>query len=123
VAGGHPGDEVDASADRSVAARVRVHAAPWIDVTSVDLVVGRGGTGVVVESLAVPPRPSTVGREAGSLAEAQARTLRLDAAVRLDVGGGATWVLAVARGTRRLDDVLPFMPVTPMALTNPVWVR
>jgi hypothetical protein len=32
--------------------------------------------------------------------------------------------MAIARGTRRLDDdsVLPFMPVPPMAITNPVWI-
>jgi predicted metal-dependent phosphoesterase TrpH len=123
VAGGRPGDEVEASADRSVAVHVRVRAAPWIDVSSVDLVVGRKGTGVVAETLDVASRPLTVGREPGTLAEAQARTLRLDASTRIDVGKGSTWVLAVARGTRRMDDVLPFMPVAPLALTNPVWIR
>jgi hypothetical protein len=31
-------------------------------------------------------------------------------------------MLIVARGTRRLDDVLPYMPVAPLAFTNPVWL-
>jgi hypothetical protein len=35
---------------------------------------------------------------------------------------GAKWVLAIARGERKLDDVLPFMPVVPIGLTNPVWI-
>ena len=29
---------------------------------------------------------------------------------------------AYALGARKLDDVLPFMPMVPMGFTNPVWV-
>jgi hypothetical protein len=31
-------------------------------------------------------------------------------------------VVAVARGQRKAEDVLPFMPFAPMAITNPVWI-
>ncbi|HEX7603191.1 MAG TPA: CehA/McbA family metallohydrolase, partial [Polyangiaceae bacterium] len=48
LGGGHPGDEVVvASGAKSVDGHVTVRAAPWIDVTSLDLVVG----GVVVQTL------------------------------------------------------------------------
>jgi hypothetical protein len=38
------------------------------------------------------------------------------------VGSANGWVQVIARGERRLDDVLPFMPVPPLAFTNPVYV-
>jgi hypothetical protein len=38
------------------------------------------------------------------------------------VGPENGWIQVIARGDRRMDDVLPFMPVPPMAFTNPVYV-
>jgi len=26
------------------------------------------------------------------------------------------------RGTRAMDDVLPYMPIQPLAFTNPIWL-
>jgi hypothetical protein len=117
VDGAHAGDEAPAM-DGRVRAHVTVRAAPWIDVTSVDIVV----SGRVVQTIPVPTRPTTTGPEGGTLAEAQMRTLRLEETVNIDVGATDGWMLLVARGSRKLDDVLPFMPVTPMAFTNPVWL-
>ncbi len=117
LGGGHPGDEVFLE-DDPVPLHVRVRAAPWVDVSRVDLVVG----GKTVRTLPVEPRPTALGREPGSREEAEARTVRLDAAIRLEVGRENTWVVVIARGSRRMDDVLPFMPIVPMAMSNPIWV-
>ncbi len=117
LAGAHPGDEVVTSDDPLVG-HVRVRAAPWIDVTRVEVVVG----GKVAQTFDVPSRPTQVGPEPGTLAEAGERTIRLDRDLRILVGPDNTWVQIIARGERRMNDVLPFMPVPPLAFTNPVYV-
>ncbi len=40
----------------------------------------------------------------------------------MPVGPDNSWVQVIARGDRRMDDVLPFMPVPPLGFTNPVYV-
>jgi len=117
VDGAHPGDEA-AAVDGTVRAHITVRAAPWIDVRSVDIVVA----GRVVQTIAIAPRDTVTGPEPGTLAEAQLRTLRLEETATVDVGVNDTWILIVARGTRAMNDVLPFMPVPPLAFTNPVWL-
>jgi hypothetical protein len=117
VAGGRPGDEIFTTED-PVPVRVRVRAAPWVDVTSLDLVVG----GRTVQTLPIPSRPTKVGPEDGTLEEAQARTVRFETELKLPMGPDNTWLVAIARGTRKLDDALPFMPVPPMGISNPVWI-
>ena len=117
VDGAHAGDEATAAEGR-VRAHITVRAAPWVDVSTVEVVVA----GRVVSTIGVPPRAPVTGREDGSLGEAQLRTLRLEETVNIDVGPTDTWMLLIARGTRRLDDQLPFMPVPPMAFTNPIWL-
>jgi hypothetical protein len=117
VAGAHPGDEVTTVED-PVHAHVRVRAAPWVDVTRVEVVVG----GRVAQSFDVPPRPTQLGAESGTLEEAAARTIRFDRDVDVTVGPDNGWIQIIARGDRRMDDVLPFMPVPPLAFTNPVYV-
>jgi hypothetical protein len=117
LAGGHPGDEVLTSED-PIAGHVRVRAAPWIDVTRVEVVTG----GRIVQSYDVPSRPTQIGPEPGTLEEAQARTVRFDQDIEVSVGPNNGWVQIIARGERRMDDVLPFMPVPPMGFTNPVYV-
>ncbi|MDB4995053.1 MAG: hypothetical protein JWM74_2485, partial [Myxococcaceae bacterium] len=67
----HPGDEL-ASSEDTVTAHVRVRAAPWVDVSSLDLVVG----GKTVRTFEVASRPSKLGPEAGTREEAAARTIR-----------------------------------------------
>ena len=117
VDGAHAGDEAFVQ-DGRVRAHVTVRAAPWIDVSSVDIVVA----GRVVQTLAVPKKTLVTGPEPGSLAEAQLRTLRLEETVNVDVGAIDNWIVLVARGDRKLDDVLPSMPMTPLGFTNPVWL-
>lgn len=137
-----PGDTLRART-APLAGRLRVRAAPWIDVETVDIVAGIGiptragdpdgglpsasdparpGRTVVLRHLVVPTRPTTTGREAGSLDEATARAVRLETELSLDVPPDATWVVAVARGERRMDDALPFMQIQPMGFTNPIWL-
>jgi len=119
VAGSHPGDEVFTT-DDPVPLHVRVRAAPWVDVTSLDVVVG----GKTVQTIAIASQPTKIGPEEGTLPEAQARTIRYEGELKISVGPDNTWLMAIARGARRLDDdsVLPFMPVPPMGITNPVWI-
>jgi hypothetical protein len=122
LGGVHPGDEI-LSTDESIRGHLRVRAAPWIDVASVEIVVGQIGSGYkVVESFEVPGRPTQVGNEPGTLASAQDRTVRFDHDLDVAIGADNGWVQVVVRGNRRMDDVLPFMPVPPMAFTNPVYV-
>jgi hypothetical protein len=118
----HPGDEIF-TGEETIHGHLRVRAAPWIDVTSVEVVAGQIGSGTrVVESFEVPGRPTQVGSEPGTLAQAQDRTIRFDHDLEVPVGPENGWVQVLVRGTRRMDDVLPFMPVPPMAFTNPVYV-
>jgi hypothetical protein len=117
LGGGHPGDEVSTSED-PLRGHVRVRAAPWIDVTRVDVVVG----GRVAQSFDVASRPTQLGAEPGSLEEAAARTIRFDRDIEVAVGPDNGWVQIIARGERRMDDVLPFMPVPPFGFTNPIYV-
>ncbi|MGA2447821.1 MAG: CehA/McbA family metallohydrolase [Polyangiaceae bacterium] len=112
-----PGGEVLSRAD-PLRGHLRVRAAPWIDVTDVEVVVG----GRVAQTFDVTSRPTELGPEPGTLGEAQARTIRFDAAVDVSVGPDNGWVMVIARGRRRMDDVLPFMPVLPFAFTNPVYI-
>ncbi len=124
---GHgPGDTAPATAKTL---HVVVRAVPWIDVTSLDVVVG----GKVVTTLPIaspgaadgdapkekvktPPLATT------PTAALEASTIRLEQDVPLTFAKVPTWVVVVVRGTRLLDDVLPFMPVPPRAFTNPIWI-
>jgi hypothetical protein len=115
--GARPGDEIETS-DELVPAHVTIRAAPWVDVTSLQVVVG----GREVQKAMIPSRPTVLGAEAGSLDEAQARTIRFDGQISVPVGPDSSWVMLVVRGARAMDDILPFMPVPPMAFTNPIWI-
>jgi hypothetical protein len=130
LAGARPGDEAQ-TPDNPVRGHVRVRAAPWIDVTQVEVVVGEiGGSYRIAQTFSVPSRPTAVGPEAGSLEEAEARTLRFDKDLEVSISPAGSaegadangWVMILARGERRMDDVLPFMPCPPFAFTNPIYV-
>jgi hypothetical protein len=123
LGGARPGDELATSED-PVHGHVRVLAAPWIDVTRVEVVLGGppGSGATVVQSFDVPPRATELGPEPGTLEEAAGRTVRLDRDIDVPVGPENTWVQIIARGERRMDDVLPFMPVPPLGFTNPIYV-
>jgi hypothetical protein len=123
------GDTVTTTAEH-VRARVRVHAAPWVDVTSVEILVG----GKLVRAFPIASRPTYVGPELGTLKEAETRTLRFDDEIDVPINipsdartnsthTSFTWVCAIARGARTMDDVLPFMPFLPFGFTNPIWIR
>jgi hypothetical protein len=125
-----PGDEL-VTTDAAVRGHLRIRAAPWVDVTRVEVVVGeevgladRGSLPLasVVQAFEVPSRPTQVGPENGTLEEAQDRTIRFDQDLSVPVGPGNAWVQVIVRGDRRMDDVLPFMPVPPFAFTNPVYI-
>lgn len=122
LGGVRPGDEAVTS-DPVLHGHLRVRAAPWIDVTRVDLMVGQvGGTCDRVRSFDVPSRPTILGPEPGTLAEAEERTIRFDEDLDVEVGPENGWVQVIVHGQRPMDDVLPFMPVPPLAFTNPVFV-
>lgn len=122
IDGAKPGEEVTVSG--TAHAHVRLRAAPWIDATTVELWKGSGeGAWKLAATLPVPTSSTRTGKEEGTLEEARARTIRLDSTQNIEVGEANTWMVAIVRGTRKMDDVLPFMPVVPMAITNPVWVN
>jgi hypothetical protein len=122
LAGTSPGDEVFTQ-DDPIRGHLRVRAAPWVDVSHVEVVVGTvGGSCKTLQSFAPTPREVQVGPEPGTLEEAQDRTIRFDRDLEIPVGPDNGWVQVIARGDRRMDDVLPFMPVPPLAFTNPVYV-
>jgi hypothetical protein len=102
VGDAEPGDTVPVRPNTPVRVRVRVRAAPWIPVNTVELY--RDGTRVATVSV----RPTH-------------NVERLDTELTLAVSPGS-FVLAVARGPRGgLDTVLPHAAGVPFAFTNPIW--
>jgi hypothetical protein len=118
IDGKGPGDELDATGKASLSAHVRVRAAPWIDVTSLELIAN----GKVVAQIPIDSRPTITGKELGDEASITSKVLRWEGNVAFNPPPGTKWVLAIARGKRKLDDVLPFMPTEPIAFTNPLWI-
>jgi hypothetical protein len=138
----HPGDDITAPRGAPLTGKLRVRAAPWVDVSSVEVLAGMpptpaAPTGGVAPSAVlvptpghrdvlfkskIPSRPTHLGKEEGTLEEAAARTLRFEVDLALSVPEGARWIAVVVRGDRTLDDALPFMPIQPLAFTNPVWL-
>ncbi|NOU31661.1 MAG: PHP domain-containing protein [Polyangiaceae bacterium] len=97
---------------------VRVTAAPWVDVTELQIVVN----GRIVVRKQVPRRPLRFGPELGTLEEAIARTVRLEEDIAVTLLPTDTWMLAVVRGETKLDEYLPWTPIKPIAFTNPIWL-
>lgn len=104
-----PGGEVPAAELRAGKAslRIRVEAAPWVDVTTVQIYVS--------------------GRQAGAPIAVPTGTqpLRLETTRELAVRPG-DFIVVVARGKRSLAPVVPGdddREVTPFALANPIWIR
>jgi hypothetical protein len=122
LAGARPGDEAITPQD-PLHGHLRIRAAPWIDVTSAEIVVGQiDGGWKVAQTFDVPSRPTSTGADPGTLDEAEARTIRFDRDIDVSLGSGNGWVVVVVRAKRPMSDVLPFVPVTPFAFTNPVYV-
>jgi len=118
VEGQGPGGEVLTS-ESVLHGHLRVRAAPWVDVTSVEIVVG----GRSVATYPVTPRPQALGPELGTREEAFARTIRFDSEMTIPILPSDTWLHVLVRGTRHHDTILPFMPYAPFAFSNPVWIR
>ncbi|MFO0675090.1 MAG: CehA/McbA family metallohydrolase [Polyangiaceae bacterium] len=118
VDGQGPGGEVVPTGG-TVRAHLRVRAAPWVDVTSVEIVV----SGRSVAQIPVATRAQALGPESGTPEEAFARTVRFDQDIPIAVLPGDTWLHVLVRGTRHHDTILPFMPYAPFAFSNPVWIR
>jgi hypothetical protein len=134
-----PGDDLTAS-HGNLPGKLRVRAAPWVDVTSVEVIAGipasppqagvvptamllpTAGRREVLFKAKIPSRPTRLGKEEGTLEEAAARTVRFETDLSLTVPPGARWIAVVVRGDRALDDALPFMPIQPLAFTNPIWL-
>lgn len=128
-----PGDEM---AHRgTLTGKLRVRAAPWVDVTSVEVIAGlpppppsphvystTPGSTVSLFKTAVVSRPTQLGREDGKLEDVQARTIRLETTLSLKVPETARWLIAIVRGDRPMDDALPFMAIQPLAFTNPIYL-
>ena len=127
-----PGDELPRSS--ALSGRLRVRAAPWIDVTSVEIIAGlppsapstthgsAAGSTVSLYKSAIASRPLEVEKQEGSLDEVQARTIRFETELSLRPPPDARWVIVVVRGERKMDDALPFMPIQPLAFTNPIYL-
>lgn len=132
IDGKGPGE--DAVVGERGRAHVKVWAAPWVDVTSLELVAQSR----VVARAAIPGRPLVLGPEAGTLEEAEARALRWEGDLDFDMpppppppaaipgkpppAPRPQWLLAVVKGERKMDDILPFMPIAPLGFTNPIWI-
>lgn len=130
-----PGDEVALPRGGSLPGKLRIRAAPWVDVTSVEILAGvpappsaggvatpGGGRREVIYKNKIPSRPTRLGKEEGTLEEAAARTVRLETDLALELPEGARWIVVVVRGDRTIDDALPSMPVQPLGFTNPIWL-
>jgi hypothetical protein len=113
-----PGDELEVSGNE-LRLHVRVLAPPWIVASEVEIIVQ--GKRVLRRSIA--PRALGLGREEGSLADSEARSVRLEEDIAVPLAPGATWVMALVRGERRMDEILPFMPIRPLGFTNPIWLK
>lgn len=128
----HPGDDAKTPRGAPLTGRLRVRAAPWIDVTSVEVMAGipaassgphaPSGRRETLFQSTIPSRPTYLGKEEGPYEEAATRTIRFDADLALRVPEGAAWIAVVVRGERIMDDALPFMPIQPLAFTNPIWL-
>ncbi len=94
------------AAGGAVAVRVRVEAAPWVDVDRVEVLVDGEPAG--------KPERVPASRDA----------LRFDKTLRIPVRPGS-FVIVVAKGTRPLHPVVPTIdqkPTTPVAIANPIWI-
>jgi hypothetical protein len=136
-----PGDDLPAPHGANLTGRLRIRAAPWVDVTSVEVLTGIPATAIAPSSVVpaaplvpgagrrevlfkskIPSRPTRLGKEDGTLEEAAARTIRFETDLDLAVPEGARWIVVVVRGDRALDDALPSMPIQPLAFTSPIWL-
>jgi len=105
--------------ERLVRLHVVVRAPPWIDVSEVEVMLGSTSLTRVPVAPASRNAPPVL-----DLAVARKSAIRVerDFDVPFD-GRGEKFVVVVVRGTRAMDDVLPYMPIQPLAFTNPIWLK
>lgn len=102
VGRGEPGDLVVAEAGK-VEIEVSVRAAPWVDVTRLEL----WQNGRLVE------KPKLVGTSAARTVRGYRKTLDVEA---------DAWLVVIVRGDRSLAETYPEAKGTPFAIVNPVFV-
>lgn len=123
---GKPGDDLPRTG--ALGGRLRVRAAPWIDVTSVEIIAGlppsppSPGSTVSLFKRTIASRPLQVEKEEGQLDDLQAQTIRFETELSLRPPPEARWVVVIVRGDRLMDDALPSMPIQPLAFTNPIYL-
>lgn len=128
-----PGDELPHRG--TLSGKLKVRAAPWIDVTSVEVIAGlpppspsphtystAPGSTVSLFKAPVVSKPTELGKAEGKLDELHARTIRFETDLSLKVPEAARWIIVIVRGDRAMDDALPFMPIQPLAFTNPIYL-
>jgi hypothetical protein len=98
---------------------VTVRAAPWVDVSEIEVMLGVN----TLARVSVPSRPTVTGSPAGDLASASTAAVRVERDFDVPMSGsGQRFVVVIVRGTRTMDNVLPYMPIQPLAFTNPIWL-
>ena len=118
IGGQGPGSTVSAG-DGPLKLHVSVRAAPWVDVNEIEVL----GGGTTLARMSVPSRPGVTGRPVGDLVSARREAVRFEHDFEIPLKVAAPkFVVVVARGTRAMDDVLPYMPIQPLAFTNPIWL-
>jgi len=107
------GGLVQPDQDDTVQAHLIVRAAPWVQVSHVELLVGKGGP---VDETYGDPRATEVTVDSSSTA-----ATRLDTVVRLPVVHGKdVWVAAMATGDKTLWPVVTQFEVPPLLLNDAV---
>jgi hypothetical protein len=117
INGQGPGNTVKTK-DTVVRLHVAITAAPWIDVTDVEVLLGTTS----VTRVPIPAKPRLAAAAPRDLATARANALRFERDFDVPFEGASKFVVVVVRGTRPMDDVLPYMPIQPFAFTNPIWL-
>ncbi len=101
-----------------VRVRVRVRAAPWVDVRSVEVLVG----GRVVSRHELAERPLKRSAPETSLAQLHEASVRFDQTLEINAPRGARTLVVRARGERSLAEAVPFLAFRPLAFSNPIYL-
>jgi hypothetical protein len=110
-----PGDTLQVEG-RKATVQVRVRAAPWVDVSQVELWAG----GKKVWSRALAPRPLRTGPPGADAEQERSAAVLLDEAVTVELPEGARALVAAARGERPVGKLVPLGSIPSFAFTNPL---
>jgi len=118
INGQGPGNTVTL-AEHAAKLHVIVRAAPWIDVSEVEVLLGTAS----IARVPVTSQPRRPAAPLSDLATARAESIRFERDFDVPFETNAPkFVVVVVRGNRAMDDVLPYMPIQPLAFTNPIWL-